>query len=87
MARSATHPRTSRPRAWYGALVVLAAAVMLVASPAGLSPALAQMLVFPPRPKPPVKPERPQEQMLVRAAEINYDYSNERVSAVGNVQI
>ena len=28
-----------------------------------------------------------QEQMLVRAEEINYDYSNERVSAVGNVQI
>ena len=87
MARSATHPRLPRRRACYGALVVLAAAAMLVASPAGLSPALAQMLVFPPRPKPPVKPERPQEQMLVRAAEINYDYSNERVSAVGNVQI
>jgi LPS-assembly protein len=87
MARSATHPRLPRRRAWYGALVVLAAAAMLVASPAGLSPALAQMLVFPPRPKPPVKPERAQEQMLVRAAEINYDYSNERVSAVGNVQI
>ena len=25
--------------------------------------------------------------MLVRAAEINYDYTNDRVSAVGNVQI
>ena len=32
---------------------------------------------------------RPQtsEQMLVRAAEINYDHTNDRVSAVGNVQI
>ena len=28
-----------------------------------------------------------QEQMLVRAEEINYDYTNKRVSAVGNVQI
>ena len=65
----------------------LVAAAMLVAGPAGLSPALAQMLVFPPRPKPPVRPDRGQEQMLVRAAEINYDYSNERVSAVGNVQL
>src|SRR5688572_21273113 len=30
---------------------------------------------------------RSDEQMLVRANELNYDYSNERVSAVGNVQI
>src|SRR6185436_11190114 len=37
--------------------------------------------------KPPVRPDRGQEQMLVRAEEINYDYSNERVSAVGNVQL
>ena len=87
MARSATHPRLSRRRAWCGALVALAAATMLVGGPAGLSPALAQMLAFPPRPKPPVRPDRGQEQMLVRAAEINYDYSNERVSAVGNVQL
>src|SRR5262249_58536690 len=35
----------------------------------------------------PVRAERSQEQMLVRAAEINYDYTNERVSAVGNVQL
>ncbi len=32
-------------------------------------------------------PQRAQDQMLVRAEEINYDYTNERVSAVGNVQI
>jgi len=86
MARPATHPRLSRRRAWCGALVVLAAA-LLAAGPAGVSPAVAQMLTFPPRPKPPVKPDRGQEQMLVRAEEINYDYSNERVSAVGNVQL
>src|SRR5206468_6529018 len=62
------------------------AAVMLLAGVGGVSPVAAQ-LVFPARPKPPVRPERSQEQMLVRADEINYDYTNERVSAVGNVQI
>jgi len=87
MARPATPPRLSRRRAWCGTLVALVAATMLVGGTAGLSPALAQMLAFPPRPKPPVRPDRGQEQMLVRAAEINYDYSNERVSAVGNVQL
>ena len=49
------------------------------------------MLSFPerPKPKPAVKPKRTgaQDQMLVRAEEINYDYTNERVAAVGNVQI
>jgi LPS-assembly protein len=44
-------------------------------------------LTFPPRPKPSVRPDRGQEQMLVRADEINYDYTSERVSAVGNVQL
>src|SRR5262249_7245097 len=72
---------------WWGAWVVLAAAVAVVAGSAGVSPALAQLLAFPPRPKPPVRAERSQEQMLVRAEEINYDYTNERVSAVGNVQL
>jgi LPS-assembly protein len=45
------------------------------------------MLTFPPRPGPTPKPEREQKEMLVRATEINYAYSNERVSAVGNVQL
>jgi LPS-assembly protein len=86
MARAATHPRLSRRRTCWGTLVILAAAVTLLAGSVGVSPALAQ-LAFPPRPKPPVRPERSQEQMLVRAEEINYDYTNERVSAVGNVQL
>src|SRR5262245_34981035 len=86
MARAATHSRLSRRRTWWGALVVFVAAVTVVAGSAGLSPAPAQ-LVFPVRPKPPLRPERSQDQMLVRAEEINYDYTNERVSAVGNVQL
>src|SRR4029077_3166432 len=39
------------------------------------------------RPKPPVRPGPSNDQMLVQATEIHYDYANERVSAVGNVQI
>jgi LPS-assembly protein len=48
------------------------------------------MLGFPARPAPPTRPP-PQagadKQMLVRADEVDYDYTNNRVSAVGNVQI
>ncbi len=53
------------------------------------TPAPAQLLAFPPREKPIPRtaPAGGQDQMLVRAQEIKYDYSNERVSAVGNVQL
>jgi LPS-assembly protein len=51
------------------------------------------ILAFPARPKP-VQPgsgllsaKSKKDQMLVRATEMDYDYTNERVSAVGNVQI
>jgi LPS-assembly protein len=86
MAAPATRPRSARRRTWCGALLILAAAVTLVAGSASMSPSQAQ-LAFPPRPKPPVKPDRSQDQMLIRAEEVNYDYTNERVSAVGNVQL
>ncbi|MGX7742910.1 LPS-assembly protein LptD [Rhodopseudomonas parapalustris] len=39
----------------------------------------------PPRPKPP--PAANNGQMLVQATEVNYDYNNKRVAAVGNVQM
>jgi LPS-assembly protein len=87
MVARTTHPRSSRRRTWCGALVFLAAVTAVVAGPAGVSPAFGQMLTFPPRPAPPVRADRGQDQMLVRAEQINYDYTNERVSAVGNVQI
>jgi len=57
------------------------------------APALTQELKFPerpPRPKPPALTEQQQagqKQMLVQADEIDYDYTNHRVAAVGNVQI
>ena len=93
MARShRTPPSSLRRRAWCGAWLILALAASLFADVVHAPPTHAQeFLTFPPRPKP--TPRRTvqradgQEQMLVRAEEINYDYSNERVSAVGNVQI
>ena len=51
-------------------------------------PASAQGFTYNPRPpKPP--PARPANdgQMLVQAVEVDYDYNNQRVSAVGNVQM
>jgi LPS-assembly protein len=55
---------------------------------AATSPASAQSFTYnpqPPRPKPP--PAANNGQMLVQAVEVDYDYNNSRVSAVGNVQM
>jgi LPS-assembly protein len=52
------------------------------------TPAAAQSFTYnpiPPRPKPPRPPS--DGQMLVQAVEVDYDYNNSRVSAVGNVQM
>src|SRR5712691_10358823 len=88
MAQPASHPSRQRRRSRCGAVRIFAVAVMLIAGAAAWSPSFAQYLAFPPRPAP-TKPQPGvgQEQMLVRATEINYDYTNERVSAVGNVQL
>ena len=51
-------------------------------------PAAAQSFTYnplPPRPKP--APAANDGQMLVQAVEVDYDYNNSRVSAVGNVQM
>ena len=87
-------PPAARPRrrglAIYAAVLVFVACGGLLAS----APAMAQLLTFPQRPAPPKKSQAVierekagQKQMLVQANEIDYDYSNHRVSAVGNVQI
>ncbi|MBS0530140.1 MAG: LPS-assembly protein LptD [Proteobacteria bacterium] len=55
---------------------------------AATSPAAAQSFTYNPtprRPKPP--PAQNNGQMLVQANEVDYDYNNSRVSAVGNVQM
>ncbi|GAB1715962.1 MAG: Organic solvent tolerance protein [Nitrobacter sp.] len=52
------------------------------------APAAAQSFTYnprPPKPKPP--PAQNNGQMLVQANEVDYDYNNSRVSAVGNVQM
>ena len=70
------------------AAVVAALCALLVAVPAPSS-AQVGLLHFPPRPPPqPKKPPPPSNApMLVQAAEIRYDYTNNTVAAVGNVQI
>ncbi|WP_170978705.1 LPS-assembly protein LptD [Afipia massiliensis] len=59
---------------------------------AGVTPASAQQSFrYNPQPPKPPKQKPAQQandgQMLVQAAEVNYDYNNSRVSAVGSVQI
>ena len=52
------------------------------------APAAAQGFTYNPRPPRPKPPPSPQDgQMLVQATEVDYDYNNQRVSAVGNVQL
>jgi LPS-assembly protein len=50
---------------------------------------IGSLLHFPPRPPPPPRKPAPPSNapMLVQATEIRYDYTNNTVSAVGNVQI
>ena len=75
--------------AWFIAAVALLAALL------ACEPALAQsdFIAFPARPAPKSgpglmgAPASGDAQMLVQANEINYDYANNRISAVGNVQI
>jgi LPS-assembly protein len=51
-------------------------------------PASAQGFTYNPRPpKPPPRPVDNDGKMLVQAVEVDYDYNNQRVSAVGNVQM
>jgi LPS-assembly protein len=52
------------------------------------TPAAAQGFTYNPRPPHPVPPRAANDgQMLVQAVEVDYDYNNSRVAAVGNVQM
>lgn len=88
--------RPSAPRPYRRGLAILATVLGLLAVGGLVAPvsAPAQELQFPQRPPPPKKSQialererSGQKQMLVQANEINYDYTNSRVAAVGNVQI
>jgi LPS-assembly protein len=57
-----------------------------------IAPAQAQIMTFPQspksvKPKPAPRPQGEKAPMLLQATEVQYDYTNKRVSAVGNVQI
>ena len=96
--RSCTRPpaprlELSRFKLTSAARLVAVLALLACGGVSALAPASAQELSFPPSP-PPVKKsvsvdrtKSGQKQMLVQAAEINYDYTNHKVSAVGGVQI
>jgi LPS-assembly protein len=63
---------------------VLAGALGIAAT----TPASAQGFTYNPRPPRPVTPRPANDgQMLVQAVEVDFDYNNSRVSAVGNVQM
>ena len=84
------HLRLRRQHA-VGILLIFAAA--LVGLCLGSPPAYSQVgqpneMTFPTRPKQPQPPPPPADApMLVQATEIKYDYTNNTVAAVGNVQI
>ena len=89
-------PPAPRPRRRGVAAVVTVLAVLACGDMMTCAPAIAQQIFGfpqspPPRPKSKIAIERDkagkQQQMLVKANEIDYDYANHRVSAVGNVQI
>ena len=88
-ARPPARRRHGRSAARIMAVLVLLAGAGVLAG----EPLFAQELTFPQRPalkKSTIAVEREksgQKQMLVRAREIDYDYANRRVAAVGNVQI
>ena len=72
----------------FAALVTFVMGLCLV--PANVSAqSVTTLLHFPPRPTPPKKtpPQASNAPMLVQATEIRYDYTNNSVAAVGNVQI
>jgi LPS-assembly protein len=88
-------PRSLRPFRWRrqsrgGIAVICALAAVAFGAGPDARPARAQQAVaFPPRPAAVKQPAKTgaDQQMLVRADEVDYDYTNNRVSAVGNVQI
>jgi LPS-assembly protein len=72
------------------ALAVLAASLAAGLGSATSTPAAAQGFTYNAphtRPRPPAPPAASMGQMLVQAVEVDYDYNNSRVSAVGNVQM
>jgi LPS-assembly protein len=71
------------PQAW---IIIVAISLEIALGVLASEPAAAQSYnTGPPRPRPPQVAH--DGQMLVQAVEVDYDYNNSRVSAVGNVQM
>src|ERR1700678_257137 len=94
--RSSAFQRGTRVRRHRGRLAASGPVVALVlgvilAVALGMAlatPASAQTFTYNPQPPHPRPPRPPNDgQMLVQATEVDYDYNNSRVSAVGNVQL
>ena len=86
--RRRTPVRRQRPRMTALLILVLALALAGALDLSSVSPASAQSFTYYPRPPRPPRPAAPNDgQMLVQAVEVDYDYNNQRVSAVGNVQM
>lgn len=95
-ARHSLTPPTRRRTAVRGYRIVMRAVVPFAAAVAfavvldvaTVMPSTAQSFTYNPLPPRPRPPQRPNDgQMLVQATEVDYDYNNQRVVAVGNVQI
>ena len=87
----APRPHRRGVAAVFSVLAVLACGDMMTCAPAIAQQVFNFPQSPPPRPKSKIAIERDkagkQQQMLVKANEIDYDYANHRVSAVGNVQM
>ncbi|WP_079573912.1 LPS-assembly protein LptD [Bradyrhizobium erythrophlei] len=71
-----------------GTVLALMFAAVIGGAVASATPASAQSFTYNPQPTRPVAPRVANDgQMLVQAVEVDYDYNNSRVSAVGNVQM
>jgi LPS-assembly protein len=88
---ASARPPAPRPTRRGAAKIVAVLSLLVCGGLLAPAPADAQTLSFPARPAPVKKKSNiatsGQQQMLVQAREIDYDYTNNRVSAVGNVQI
>jgi LPS-assembly protein len=88
--RAAVRRHRGRMAAVGGAVFTLIFAVVVATAlvVAAATPASAQGFTYNPQPPRPVQPRVANDgQMLVQAVEVDYDYNNSRVSAVGNVQM
>jgi LPS-assembly protein len=91
MAELPTARHFARRGRSHGVFLLVALIALTLGTEFGAAPADAQTLTFPAAPAAVKRATLPKadgkDQMLVQARQIDYDYTNHRVAAVGNVQI